>query len=138
MSDVCAETLPARSTWTAKERRALRQPFVYFLRCEGFVKIGFTTEPARRLLNCQVGNPFTVTIAAQVFGDEALETSLHNRFRKLRHRDEWFRDEGDLMVLVDELATMEPEDGRWHAMGALARPAPAAPYPPPPDCRASA
>lgn len=106
-------------TDSAKRRRARRQPFVYFLRCQGFVKIGFTTDPARRLLNCRVGNPFPVEIAAMVFGDEELEAALHSRFRKLRHRDEWFRDEGSLCALVGELAGIEPEEGRWRAKAAL-------------------
>ena len=106
---------------TKAERRAelaiLRQhrpSMVYFYRCEGFIKIGYTRDPYNRLHACQVGNPFPVTLAAMLTGDIQEEEKLQGKFAKLRHRNEWYREEGALAELLAVIGPMAPDDARNH------------------------
>lgn len=63
-----------------------------------FVKIGFTAyKDARgRIAEIQKGCPYLFEVVLQLNGGKPLEQALHAIFASYRHRDEWFRYEGDL------------------------------------------
>ena len=94
---------------------------IYFFRCEQYIKIGYSTDVASRLNHCRVGNPFPVEIVATAFGDAALELDLQTALRRLRHRNEWFREEGDLSDLLADIITMSPKDAGGWIVGWLKR-----------------
>lgn len=96
-------------------RRAARQPLVYFLRCRSFVKIGWTTDPAHRLVSIQSCNPDVVLLAALMRGGEREEAALHRAFQPLYHRAEWFREEGTLAELIGLIQDKQPTDARIEA-----------------------
>jgi hypothetical protein len=77
---------------------------VYFIKCEGFVKIGYSGSFAARIDAIQTSNPFEVTLLHTVPGDLALENSFHERFRAHHHRLEWFRFEGELKEWLEAQA----------------------------------
>jgi hypothetical protein len=79
-----------------------RTPFVYFIGVSGCVKIGYSTEVGKRLLELQRSNPLPLTVHAVMIGPVALEQSLHIRFGSLWVHGEWFRREGALAELLEK------------------------------------
>lgn len=80
-------------------------PFVYYIQCGEFVKIGTSIEPEKRCDQLRrggkanrpsrwAGNP---RLIAYHQGSAHLERKLHHRFAESRDRGEWFR-------ITDELA----------------------------------
>lgn len=74
----------------------------YVIRCGAFVKIGATSDVRSRLRQLEAVNPFELTVVAVLAGGQTVERKLHKRFCDLRHRDEWFREEGDLAEWIKE------------------------------------
>lgn len=65
---------------------------VYILKCEGYMKIGFTTDnPESRRKAIQTANPFLVELI-RTFSNctRVHQEQLHRIFAKLSVRDEWF------------------------------------------------
>ena len=65
---------------------------VYFIKDEstGFVKIGYSDKPNKRLKSLQTSSANKLTLVHAVEGDKALESALHTRFATHRVRGEWF------------------------------------------------
>lgn len=78
--------------------------FIYALECEGFVKIGVTTNPRNRLAVAQTMSPFNVSLIGSYEGDDKDERSLHSEFAEYHHKGEWFRKEGRIAQWCDALA----------------------------------
>ena len=76
---------------------------VYVLECEGFVKIGVTSNPRNRLSVAQTLSPFQMRLVGAFEGDAKDEADLHLRFTKYHHRGEWFRREGELDAWCSEI-----------------------------------
>ena len=65
---------------------------MYFVECVGAeaVKIGIATNLAQRLATLRTCNPFPLEVRLQIPGDESREARIHEKFRHLRMRGEWF------------------------------------------------
>ena len=68
----------------------------YLIQCGDFVKIGIASSVHNRLRALQAMNPLPLKVLVVLAGGRDLERALHARFAAYRHRDEWFRIEGDL------------------------------------------
>jgi hypothetical protein len=68
----------------------------YIIRCGPFVKIGMAVDVEARFRQLLATNPFDLEMVAILIGGRAVERALHLRFAAQRHRDEWFREEGEL------------------------------------------
>lgn len=64
--------------------------FVYFVRCQDYVKIGWSRQPERRIAILQNAVPFQLEILGIHPGTATDEFLLHERFASLRVRQEWF------------------------------------------------
>jgi len=64
---------------------------IYFIRCNEFVKIGFTYDIDARLETLQRSSPYKLELLLAVPGSAYDEQILHTRFREFRERGEWFR-----------------------------------------------
>lgn len=73
-----------------------RPGFVYFIAHQRIVKIGFATDPDRRLAEIQYMSPVRLTLMARYPGTMWEEQALHAHFAKLRLHGEWFRLQDDL------------------------------------------
>lgn len=74
----------------------------YIIRCRPFVKIGMTVDVEARFRQLLATNPFDLEMVAILAGGRAVERALHLRFAAHRHRDEWFREEGELAAWIAE------------------------------------
>lgn len=97
----------------AARKKSRRTHFLYFLVCEGYVKIGYGDDPFQRCRAAQVGNPFPVILAGIAFGGKHEERVLHIALRDLHFRAEWFRLEPPLNEIVSKIAEInEPHSAR--------------------------
>lgn len=63
---------------------------IYFIETQGLVKIGYSNDPKRRFQMLATGCPTECTLIAVCEGDMTLEKSIHEKFKHLRLRGEWF------------------------------------------------
>lgn len=77
---------PEAMDWT------LKQPGVYLIRAQGWVKIGYASDVARRLHEHRTSIPRGFELVAVFLTEEPakLERQLHDRFTRQRRRGEWF------------------------------------------------
>ena len=69
----------------------------YLLKCEEFLKIGYTSVCVRsRIKAMQTGNPFTLAPLAIVPSPPELEVALHGMFKGQHYRGEWFVDDEEI------------------------------------------
>jgi len=96
--------------WEASE-----QPYVYFVECQGYVKIGVAKSPHKRMANMQSGNPFPLTLWGAIMPNKAdaftVEAALHHWFWTQHHSLEWFHSEV-LMTLEAQITYEDLENGR--------------------------
>jgi hypothetical protein len=78
---------------------------LYFIECSvtGLVKIGKTISVRKRLSQIQNGSPTEMKVYAVIRNKGHLEKEIHQRFKNLNHRGEWFLFTKELHVFIDEL-----------------------------------
>lgn len=93
------------SSRARKERNERRQVegFIYFVRCERYIKIGFSDKPQARVKSFETSNPFPCEFLGSVPGGMMDERALHERFRQWHHRGEWFYIPPLLLHTIDDL-----------------------------------
>lgn len=74
--------------------------FVYFIRCEDRVKIGYSENPVRRLTKINADAPFPCELLGWVAADDYPERELHERFATDRLHSEWFAVSPGLLSFV--------------------------------------
>jgi len=94
--------------------KRVRSPiqFVYFIRSENFVKIGWATALDTRFNNCQINNPHHVELLAYFRGGVEEEGNLHAVFSRYHHRGEWFVYDEPIRELVAQIKDRDPIDAR--------------------------
>lgn len=77
--------------------------YVYFMQAEGsgLIKIGYSTDPRKRLAQLATMSPEPIHLVAVHPGDRTLEQALHARFRQHRARGEWFYPNPELIALIN-------------------------------------
>lgn len=91
--------LDAIDKWS--KRRGKLTGWVYFIRCGEFIKIGFSTDPRRRLADIQSHMPHDAELLLAFAASEKVERQLHRKFGAMRHRNEWFRAEQALVTHIE-------------------------------------
>jgi hypothetical protein len=96
------------------ERRDMRaEATVYFIRCEGYIKIGYAIAPHKRLRQLQATdgtkypegiNCSTAALIQTEPGGFDRERELHSKFSHLRHTGEWFTESKELTDYIKGLA----------------------------------
>lgn len=77
--------------------------YVYFIQAgTGYIKIGSTTDVKRRMCSLQTANAEQLNLLGVMKGSTAKEKSIHDRFKHLRVRGEWFRPGDDLLAFIRE------------------------------------
>lgn len=83
---------------------------VYFIRSgeDGPIKIGVSTDPARRLRALQTSHPGQLTLLGMVCGTFDVERGLHTRFAASRIRGELFAPTEELLAYIAAHASVIP------------------------------
>jgi len=80
------------------------ESFLYFIEAvnTGFVKIGRSADPERRLAQLATGSPHDLVILGKISGGSSVEAELHRRFKDIHERREWFKVSTELRTFVKE------------------------------------
>lgn len=91
-------------------RPGLKHPFgfkpkcghIYFIRAgeNGPIKIGFSTDPEQRLRTLQTAHTEKLVMLHSQVGTKADEARLHNRFRNIHVKGEWFEADPSLLEFI--------------------------------------
>jgi T5orf172 domain len=116
MSSTKEQAAAASARWRAKQPLAYQQarerylkrkkgdgkPRLYFIQAaSGPIKIGFTTKtPEGRLAELQAGNHEELKLLGVRLGTKAEEAALHEQFRHLKIRGEWFQPAPELLSIT--------------------------------------
>lgn len=86
-------------------RKDILPSFVYFIanRGQGTVKIGFSNDPEKRLIQLQTSNHEQLEILAIIEADEKTEGILHDRFKAYRLNGEWFKLSPEILRFIEDL-----------------------------------
>lgn len=89
---------------------------VYFIECDGFIKIGYAGIANARWDAIRVCNPHTSTPLGLIHerddvAAKALEASIHAELAAFRHKGEWFIDCPEVRRLIAARASAWPM--RW-------------------------
>ncbi len=63
---------------------------VYFVKCEQYVKIGYTSNMKNRYKAYVTENPFPTQILHVIKGGLKIEKEIHVKMKDYLHRGEWF------------------------------------------------
>lgn len=87
------------------QAKSVDRTSVYFIQDghSGAVKIGVARYPQNRMRELQVGASAQLRLIATVPGGRMLERKLHDDFRHLRIRGEWFLNAPELRSAIKEL-----------------------------------
>lgn len=73
---------------------------IYVLRTSSseasYLKIGYSNNPMKRIVSLRTGCPFATDLIFLGEGDKKDESFLHDKFRHLRTRGEWFEDKKEI------------------------------------------
>lgn len=77
---------------------------IYFVEdsVSGLIKIGYSCDPARRMVKMQSDSPGELRLLAVMAGCRATERDLHARFADQRRRGEWFTQSDHLATLISQ------------------------------------
>lgn len=76
--------------------------YVYFIEWFGYVKIGWSVNVARRVSMFAMSHPVPPKLRYAAYGGQRAESMYHERFRHLRVKGEWFKEEGELAAFLAE------------------------------------
>lgn len=85
--------------------------FVYFIRCEDRVKIGYSEDPTRRLTKINADAPFPCELLGWVAADDYPERELHERFADARLHSEWFAAVPEILAFIEAASVAGPVAG---------------------------
>lgn len=87
---------------------------IYFLHAEkaGLIKIGFSVHSDARVRDLDNMSPIPLKLLTRFWGGKITERNLHEKFKHLRVRGEWFRATKTLLRFVESFAC-EPEEDDW-------------------------
>ena len=84
--------------------RVRTRTFLYVIReAEGAVKFGIAVNPRERLATLQQGNPRPLALVLVIPASIAFERFVHTEIAEYRLAGEWFRPEGRVLTLIQEL-----------------------------------
>lgn len=90
---------------------------VYFWTCGTWVKIGWALNIRKRIQGLAAATPYPASLEAVIRTPtkedaQRLERELHVRFRHLRHRGEWFKQDPAIWACLEEYAGTTAPDRR--------------------------
>lgn len=84
------------------------QVYIYFIAIPGYIKIGMSKNPQRRIYGMQTASPEQIeTIAIVPERRDLTESIIHQRFTHLRKNREWFADCPELRQFIEQHAVKQ-------------------------------
>ena len=80
-----------RRVVTKRRAKHVGKGKIYFIKCNSFIKIGFSTNIKKRMRNLKVSNPYPLKCIAWFKGTKSDERDLHVMFEEFHVTGEWFK-----------------------------------------------
>lgn len=93
-----SEPPPLRKPAPRKELRHV----VYFIGAGPFIKIGYTRDVTRRMIQLCTGCPYPIELLGTISGASGTEAKLHDRFAAHRAHGEWFHRHVEILNFIRE------------------------------------
>lgn len=77
--------------------------YVYFVAGGGMIKIGFSSDPDKRLRDLRTSSPIPLKLLTTTPGGRDEETALHRRFAEHRRQGEWFTECEEILDYIQGL-----------------------------------
>lgn len=90
---------------------------IYFIECQGAVKIGFSKNPRHRLVKLATDSPFPCSLMGVVEGCIKVERALHIKFSEFRIRGEWFKFTREIDIFIQQNTIPYPKAFRQPIAG---------------------
>lgn len=74
---------------------------VYFIKCNEYVKIGYSSNPYARINSIKTSNPHEVEVLLVIPGNVELEKELHYILRDSNYKNEWFLFDDKIRGIVE-------------------------------------
>lgn len=103
------------------KERSPRPAWIYFLRANSWVKIGWTRNLASRLRELQVASPFRLRVLGVLPGAFDVERMLHRRYHRFWIRGEWFHAASEIVDFARTSCLPLPQSERWESTRAATR-----------------
>lgn len=78
--------------------------FVYFIRCQDRIKIGFSKSPRKRMGKLATDAPFPCTLLGVADAEQYPEQELHAQFAHIRVHNEWFAATDELVAFINSVS----------------------------------
>lgn len=75
---------------------------IYFIKAKDKVKIGYATDPSKRISSIQTSNPYALEVLLIIDGNYDKERELHKKFHKYKASGEWFNFEESINIFIQE------------------------------------
>ena len=75
---------------------------IYFIKANDRIKIGYATDPIKRLSSIQTSCPYKLEVILIIDGNYEKESEIHKEFVALRTSGEWFRYEDPLIKYIEK------------------------------------
>lgn len=86
---------------------------IYFIKCRGRVKVGFSEDPWRRMYKVSADAPFPCELIGVMDGDRAEEARIHAKWDHLHCHREWFKASAEFLGWIASAAVVKREvEGR--------------------------
>ena len=76
---------------------------IYFIKQEGYIKIGYTTLFKKRLTQLQTSSPVKLEVLALIKGEKTDEKKYHDTFKHINSNGEWFYYNDEIISFIDSL-----------------------------------
>ena len=76
---------------------------IYFIKCNDYVKIGYSQRISKRLYTLRCANPYPLDVLLCIKGSMRMESYLHDKFRKYRIKGEWFTLSLEIKSFIKEI-----------------------------------
>lgn len=96
--------------WKDEEDKGIVEPsvgYIYLICSNDMYKIGFSTDPLRRLKQIQTHNPFKCELISTIKDTGNLESYLHEKFKRFRTNGEWFEKSNLILIEFNRMSSFE-------------------------------
>lgn len=108
----CNLLLDIKGTYRKRKKRYSEKDVVgmkdvvYFVKCDKWVKIGFSSNFHIRLRQLILSNPFPLEVLYVISGDRGTEKEIHDKFKHLHHLGEWYTITKELLVYLEDFENL--------------------------------
>lgn len=90
---------------------------IYFIQCNDYVKVGYTSNLKSRMKDYVTENPYPTKLLHILNGGYDIERKIHKQLKKFKHRGEWFLYTAEVkdkiaFIIAENKSNVEPSKSK--------------------------